>query len=174
MSNNAVFIDNTRFIFKTNFSGDPKRDNFGSDRRKASVIIPDPELAKELIKSGFTVKETGPREDDDPNTFVPEFHTTVLLSYRDRNGEEVRYPPKVYLVSGDNEPRLLDEESVREIDEMRIENVDVVLNPYQHNVNEGRKTLYIRTMYVVQKLDDDPYAAKYRGRSEQYGEGDPF
>ena len=29
-----INIDDTRFIYKTNFSGDPERDRFGSDQRK--------------------------------------------------------------------------------------------------------------------------------------------
>ena len=35
-----VNIDDTRFIFTTNFSGDPSRDRFGSDQRRVNVVIP--------------------------------------------------------------------------------------------------------------------------------------
>ena len=39
-----VNIDDTRFIFTTNFSGDPERDRFGSDQRRVNVVIPTEEL----------------------------------------------------------------------------------------------------------------------------------
>ena len=172
MIGRTIAVDDTRFIFQTNFSGDPARDRFADARRKASLIIPDPEQAKDLIKAGFRVRETRPRQDDDPNDFVPEYYVTILLKYRNRKNEPVKYPPKVYLVSGDNEPVLLDEESVSCIDQMRIRNVNVILNPYEYDPVNNGLSLYIRTMYVEQDLDDDPYAARYR-RQEEYEE-EPF
>lgn len=172
MIGRTIAVDDTRFIFQTNFSGDPARDRFADARRKASLIIPDPEQAKDLIKAGFRVRETRPRQDDDPNDFVPEYYVTILLKYRNRKNELVKYPPKVYLVSGDNEPVLLDEESVSCIDQMRIKNVNVILNPYEYDPVNNGLSLYIRTMYVEQDLDDDPYAARYR-RQEEYEE-EPF
>lgn len=44
-----VNIDDTRFIFQTNFSGDPERDRFGSDQRRVNVVIPTEELAQHLL-----------------------------------------------------------------------------------------------------------------------------
>ena len=44
-----VNIDDTRFIFTTNFSGDPERDRFGSDQRRVNVVIPTEELAQHLL-----------------------------------------------------------------------------------------------------------------------------
>ena len=34
-----VSIENTRFIFATNFSGDPSRDRFGSDKRRVNLVL---------------------------------------------------------------------------------------------------------------------------------------
>lgn len=171
MIGRTIAVDDTRFIFQTNFAGDPTKDRFADARRKANLLIPDPEQAKDLIKAGFKVRETRPRPDDDPNDFVPEFFVTVLLKYRNRKNEPVKYPPKVYLVSGGNEPVLLDEDSVACIDQMRIRNVNVILNPYEYDPVNNGMSLYIRTMYVEQDLDDDPYAARYaRGRQDEYEE----
>ena len=47
-----VNIDDTRFIFTTNFSGDPERDRFGSDQRRVNVVIPTEELAQHLLDLG--------------------------------------------------------------------------------------------------------------------------
>lgn len=173
MIGRTIAIDDTRFIYQTNFAGDPSKDRFADSRRKANVLIPDPEQAKDLIKAGCKVRETKPRPDDDSNEFVPEYFVTAVLKYRNRLNQPVKYPPKVYLVSGDNEPVLLDEESVACIDNMRIKNVNVILNPYEYDPTNGGLSLYIRTMYVEQDLDDDPYAARYRSHHEEYEE-EPF
>ena len=47
-----VNIDNTRFIFDTNFSGDPNRDRYGSSRRRVNVVVPTQEQAQQLIDMG--------------------------------------------------------------------------------------------------------------------------
>lgn len=172
----TIAIENTRFIFNTNFSGDPERDSYGDIRRKANIIIPDPEQAKDLIKAGFRVRETRPRKDEDPEEFTPEYCIPVILKYRDRTGALVKYPPKVYLVVDDNEPVLLDEDTVGKLDSIRARNVNVILNPYEYDPANNGVNLYIRTMYVEQELDDDPYAARYRRRKaeQRNDEEEPF
>lgn len=173
MIGRTIAIDDTRFIFQTNFAGDPSKDRFVDSRRKANLVIPDPEQAKDLIKAGFKVRETKPRPDEDPADFIPEYFVLAVLKYRNRLGQPVKYPPKVYLVSGDNEPVLLDEDSVSCIDNMRVKNVNVILNPYKYDPANNGLSLYIRTMYVEQDLDDDPYASRYRAR-QQDDEDVPF
>lgn len=173
MIGRTIAVENTRFIFETNFSGDPARDRFADARRKVNLIIPDPEQAKDLVKAGIKVRQTNPRPDDDPATFVPEYFVTAVLKYRTRLGQAVKYPPKVYLVSGDAEPVLLDEDTVGALDTMRIANVNVILNPYEYDPASGGTSLYVRTMYVEQDLDDDPYAERYRRRRENDEEA-PF
>lgn len=160
--NENIAIENTRFIFRTNFSGNPENDRYGDSRRKANIMIPDPEQAKALVKAGFKVRQTSPRPDDDPDTFRPDYYVTALLKYRDKNGKAMKYPPKVYLVSDNGMPVLLDEESVSTIDHIRVQNVNVILNAYEYDPVAHSMSLYIRTMYVEQGLDDDPYAARYR------------
>ena len=152
---NLIRIDDAKFIYQTNFSGDPRRDRFGSDARKANITIPDINQALALRDAGFNVKETKPREDEEEG-FVPTFFVPINVGY------DSPWPPKIYLVSGDNvEPRLLDEESVGDIDDCYVMNVNVILNPY-YNPKTGKRSLYVRTMYVEQDISDDPYAARYR------------
>lgn len=151
-----ISIENTRPIFITNFSGDPERDRFGSEARQLNLVIPDEEQAQELIDEGFNVKQTRPREDDGDD-FEPTYYVNVKLNY---NSD---YPPRVYLVSGDAEPVLLDEESIDMLDRCYILNINVVLNPY-HNQRTDRKSLYVRTMYVEQDVEEDPFAHQYMRR----------
>lgn len=160
---NNIAIDNTNFIFETNFAGDPRKDTYGDSRRKANVLIPDPEQAADLIKAGFKVKQTRPRKNEDPEYFKPEYYVQVILKYRKIDQTPVKYPPKVYLVTENNEV-LMDEDTVGELDSIRVQNVNVVLNERIYDRENNGKTLYVRTMYVEQDLTDDPYAQIYRER----------
>lgn len=153
-----ITVENTNFIYRTNFSGDPERDRFGSDARKANIIIPDPEQAMELMDAGFNVKKTKPREDSDEE-FVPSYFVSVNVNY------DTEWPPKIYLVSGDSK-ELLDEESIGILDTCYVLNVNVVLNPYQNKLT-GRNSLYVRTMYVEQDVESDPFARRYSFNDEE-------
>lgn len=171
-----ICIDDTRFIFTTNFSGDPARDTYGDDRRKCNIIIPSEDQAKDITKAGFKVKTTKPRKNEDPNDFKPEYYIETQVKYRKRNGEKVKYPPKIYLVPGNGQPKIeLTEESIGCLDHIRVKNVNVVLNPWERD--DGSLGLYIRTLYVEQDIDDDPYAARYADVPSAYAgevEEDPF
>lgn len=161
-----IALDDTRFIFTTNFSGDPKRDRFGDGRRKANIIIPSEQQAKELTKAGFKVRQTKPPEDAGLD-WVPEYYILAQVKYRKNNGEAVKYPPNVYLVTPGNDPVLLNEETIGCLDQIRVKNVNVILNPHEYDgANGSGLSLYVRTLYVEQDMDDDPYAARYRRQNE--------
>lgn len=151
-----IFVDDTKFIYQTNFSGDPDRDRFGSDSRKGNLIIPTAEQAQELIDLGFNVRETTPKPDEEEG-FEPTYFVSVIANY------DSTWPPRIYLVSGDAAPVLLDEKSVGIVDRCYVLNVNAVLNPY-HNPKTGRSSLYIKTMYVEQDVEEDPYASRYHRR----------
>ncbi len=153
-----ITIENTRFIWRTNFSGDPERDTFGSEARKADVVIPSYEQAMELIHQGFNVKNTKPRPGEEEG-FEPTYFVTVNVNY------DTNWPPKIYLVSGKSDPVLLDADSIDILDKIYVLGVDVVLNPYR-NQRTGKSSLYVRTMYVKQDVEDDPFAHRYMRGSE--------
>ena len=156
MRTNNLFVENTRFIFSTNFSGDPNRDKYGNTERKANLVIPDISMARQLIDEGFNVKMTKPREGDEEG-FVPTYDVVIKLAYRNRNGEPKQWPPKVLLVVEDSVTEL-DEESVSCIDYAWIDRVNVVLNKYE---SDRGKSLYIKTMEVFQRVEDDPILARH-------------
>ena len=139
MERKLVSLENTRFIYRTNFAGDPEADRFRSAQRRGNLIIPDEGYARELLASGFNVKQTVPKEGEEEG-FEPTYLVSVIVNYK------TNWPPKVYLVSGNSEPVLLDEESIGNIDVTRICNVNAVLAP--HEYEDGKFTLYVRTMYV--------------------------
>lgn len=159
-----ISIENTRFIFITNFAGDPERDTFGSDARKVNIVIPDHDQAMDLMDAGLNVKRTKPKPGEEED-FIPTYFVAANVNY------DTKWPPKIYLVSGDAEPLLLDEESVKILDDCYVLNVNATLNIY-HNKLTGRKSLYVRTMYVEQDIEDDPFAHRYGNRDTTEGQID--
>ena len=154
-----VVIDNTKFIFKTNFAGDPNEDRFGSSKRRGNIIIPDPEVAQALFEAGFKVKATKPRPGEEED-FEPTYYISVQLNY------DSPWPPEVYLVSPGAAPVLLDADSVGVVDKCYVLRVRVALNPYE-NPKTGIKSMYIRTMNVEQDVGNDPFAHMYANRDEE-------
>lgn len=154
MRTNLVIIEGASFIFDTNFSGDPKRDRFGNDQRKANLVIPNIDQARQLIDEGFNVRPTKPKEGEEEG-FVPRYFVSVKLNY------DSPWPPRVYLVTEENDGVLLDAETVCCIDNMWVDSVNAVLNPYE---GPNGKSLYVKSMEVFQKIDDDPIASKYSRR----------
>lgn len=164
MRTNLVIVENGKFIFDTNFAGDPKKDRFGSDERKANLVIPDIDLARELIDEGFNVRLTKPRVGEEEG-FVPRYFVKVKLNYKST------WPPKVYLVTDEDKSVLLDEESVACLDDIWVDRVNAVLNRYE---GPNGKSLYVKSMEVYQKVDDDPISAKYRRQNRDEEEEIPF
>lgn len=164
MRTNLVIVENGKFIFDTNFAGDPKKDRFGSDERKANLVIPDINLARELIDDGFNIRLTKPRVGEEEG-FVPRYFVKVKLNYKST------WPPKVYLVTDEDKSVLLDEESVACLDDIWVDRVNAVLNRYE---GPNGKSLYVKSMEVYQKVDDDPISAKYRRRNRDEEEEIPF
>lgn len=171
-----IKIEDTRFIFDTNFSGDPERDIYGNDDRKANIVIPTEEQATDLWNTGFNVKVCFNKDDKerlglkkttakfdayldirDDLEEAATFYVPIIANY------DSEWPPKIYLVSGDADPELLTIDTVKRLDRVYVLNVNAILNPF-HNTKNGADTwsLYIRTMYVEQDVEDDPYAARYR------------
>ena len=155
---NIITIENTRFIFDTHFSGDPNLDKFRSTQRYANLVIPDINLARQMIDMGCNVKLTRPKEGEEEG-FEPRYFVRVVVNY------ESEWPPRVYLVSGDADPVMMNGDTIGMLDKMWIKNVNVQLN--LHPWTDGI-SLYVKTMYVEQSLEDDPFAARYMNR-ETYG-----
>ena len=164
MRTNLVIVENGKFIFDTNFAGDPKKDRFGSDERKDNLVITAIDLARELIDDGFNVRLTKPRVGEEEG-FVPRYFVKVKLNYKST------WPPKVYLVTDEDKSVLLDEESVACLDDIWVDRVNAVLNRYE---GPNGKSLYVKSMEVYQKVDDDPISAKYRRQNRDEEEEIPF
>ena len=133
-------IDDARIVYR-NFSGTGSKFNREGDRNFA-VVIPDQDIADELVNRGWNVKIKPPRDEDDaPFMFLP-----VKIKFNERG-------PKVYLQSGDKTVEL-DEESIDCLDDVDILSVDLDIRSYDWEVNgkQGR-TAYLQSIHVVQEID---------------------
>lgn len=159
-----VNIDDTRFIFTTNFSGDPERDRFGSDQRRVNVIIPTEELAQHLLDLGVKVKQTKPNPEctyDEP--FVPTLYVPVNIKM------DSKWPPHIYWVTTAGKRLLCNEDTISQLDFIRVKNVCLQANLVEKRNFPGEYSLYADVMYVEQDADADPYAERYA----QYAEPAP-
>ena len=133
-------IDDARIVYR-NFSGTGSKFNREGDRNFA-VVIPDQDMADELVNRGWNVKIKPPRDEDDaPFMFLP-----VKIKFNERG-------PKVYLQSGEKTVEL-DEEGIDCLDDIDILGVDLAIRPYDWEVNgkQGR-TAYLQSIHVVQEID---------------------
>ena len=133
-------IDDARSVYR-NFSGTGSKFNREGDRNFA-VVIPDQDMADELVNRGWNVKIKPPRDEDDaPFMFLP-----VKIKFNERG-------PKVYLQSGEKTVEL-DEEGIDCLDDVDILGVDLDIRPYDWEVNgkQGR-TAYLQSIHVVQEID---------------------
>jgi hypothetical protein len=144
-------LENVRIGFR-NFEGREGKYNKAGERSFA-VFLSDRQLAEELAAEGWNVKFPTDREDkvdpDEPGR-DPYLQVSVGFEY---------YPPNVFIISN-GQPTKLTEEEVLMLDWAEIQNVDLVLRPYEWSVNRnsGIKA-YLKSGYFT--IVTDKFASKY-------------
>jgi hypothetical protein len=105
-------------------------------------------LAHRLEADGWNVRWLDPKEEGDER----QAYLQVAVSYG-------VMPPQIILISSRGKT-LLSEESVNILDWADIKAVDLILRPYNWDVNgkSGVKA-YVKSMYVT--IHEDEFAAKY-------------
>lgn len=140
-------IDGRDIMFK-NFEG--RGDTFNREGdRNFSLRLRDPDTADALIEKGWKVKiKDGREEDDGPFMRLP-----IKVKFTD-------YGPNVYLWTG-NRRNELNEETIRMLDQIEIDHVNMDVRPYDWEIN-GRtgRTAYLQTIEVFQRVNrfDERYA----------------
>ena len=140
-------IEDARIIYR-NFAGIGSKYNREGDRNFA-VIIPNQEIADELIADGWAVKIKPPRdEDDSPFMYLP-----VKVKFNNRG-------PAAYVKSGNSVQRL-NQDTIGMLDEIDIQSVDMDLRAYDWEVNgKTGRSAYLQAINVIQNIDrfGDMYA----------------
>ena len=146
MVKDNLVMEDVRIIFK-NFSG--KEDQFNrAGNRNFCVLIDDPHEAEKLAEIGWNIKHLRPLEEGaDPQAYLQ-----VAVNYKN-------IEPNIYMVTNKNKVRL-SESTVGNLDSADIKSVDLIVSPYNWEVNgkSGVKA-YCKTMYVT--IDEDVFAGKY-------------
>lgn len=143
---NILEVEDARIIYR-NFAGAGSKFNREGDRNFA-VIIPNQEIADELMEAGWTVKIKPPRDEyEDPFMFLP-----VKVKFNNRG-------PAAYVMSG-NRPTRLTEDTIGMLDEIDIASVDMDIRPYDWEVNgKTGRSAYLQSINVIQNVDR--FGARY-------------
>lgn len=143
-------INDARIIFR-NFRGAQDKYNREGERN-FSVVIPNEEIAEALKSDGWNIKDR-PNEDGTKSYRLP-----VKVKFNGRG-------PAAYVVSGNNTPRRLDEESIEILDEIDISSVDMDIRPYDWDVSgKTGRTAYLDAIHVIQNIDR--FGARYAKNEE--------
>ena len=142
-------LEDIRIIWK-NFSGEKRLFN-ESGKRNFSIPL-DEETALQLREIGWNIKDNAHKiEQGQP----VEYHIPVTVKM------DARIPPRVFMIVRSKNIRIpLDEDTIGLLDTAELDTVDVVLRPFNWDVN-GKQGVaaYLKLMYAT--LQEDPLDLTY-------------
>lgn len=140
-----IVIEDARIGFR-NFSG--KEGKFNPAGSRNFCVFIDADTAEVLESDGWNIKWLDPRDEEE----APQAYLQVAVSYEN-------YPPKILLITSRGKT-ILDEGSVNLLDWAEIKNVDLIVRPYNWEVNEKRGVkAYCKSMYIT--IIEDEFEKKY-------------
>lgn len=145
MVNKNIVIEHAKIGFR-NFSG--KEGKFNPAGRRNFCVFLESDLGKTLENDGWNVRWLEPRDESEDR----QAYLQVAVSFNN-------IPPKIILITSNGKTQL-DEEGVNILDWAEIENVDLIIRPYNWDVSgkNGIKA-YVKSMYVT--LVEDEFESKY-------------
>jgi len=135
-----VVLEDRKILFR-NFSGEEGRFN-AKGQRNFNVLLGDEE-AEAMLKDGWNVKYLQPREEgEEPQ---PRLEVSVHFG---------KNPPRIILITSKGKTPL-DESMVSLLDWAEIDNVDMIVRPYEWEVS-GRTGVkaYLKSIYVTIREDE--------------------
>lgn len=144
-SNRQVLIEDAHILFR-NFGGAEGPYNRAGDRN--FCVLLDDDIAEALSADGWNVKELDPKDEGD----TPTPYLQVSVKY------EIR-PPRVVMISSTGKTNLT-AETVHTLDYADIAKADVLINPYDWEVNGKKGTkAYLKSLFVT--IEEDALELKY-------------
>jgi hypothetical protein len=152
-NDNTVLMEGVRIIFR-NFAGKEGQYNREGDRNFAVLL--DDTVANAMAEDNWNVKWLKPREEDEDE--VPQAYLQVSVNFKGR-------PPRIVLITSRGRTNL-QEDQVEMLDWADIQNVDLIVRPYEWTVNgkTGIKA-YLQSIYVT--IEEDALERKYAELDEQ-------
>jgi hypothetical protein len=144
---NTVVLEDVQIIFR-NFQGREGMYNREGDRNFAVVLPRD--VAEAMARDGWNVKLRKPLEEGEEG----DPYVSVAVNFKGR-------PPIIKMITSKTRRTTdLDEDTVDVLDWVDIEQVDLIIRPYDWAVsgNTGRKA-YLQALYVT--IFEDPLQLKY-------------
>lgn len=146
MTNRVISIEDARIVIR-NFSG--KEGRFNPAGKRNFCVLLDADVADELEADGWNVRWFKPKDEGDTEK---QAYLQVSVSF------DVM-PPKIVLINSTGKTTI-DEESVSILDYADIENVDLIIRPYNWSVNDKQGVkAYLKSMWVT--ISEDPFERKY-------------
>ena len=142
---NNIVIENAKIQFR-NFGG--LEGKFNPKGNRNFCVFLEHESALELEADGWNIKWLDPIDvADDRQGYIQ-----VAVAYSN-------IPPKIVLISGQGKT-VLDESTVDMLDWAELDTVDIIIRPYEWEVNgkAGIKA-YVKSLYVT--IVEDEFANKY-------------
>lgn len=140
-----VIMEDVRIVFR-NFSG--KEGQYNREGERNFAVILDDDTASQMIADGWNVKHLKPREEgEEPTPYIQ-----VKVNFRGR-------PPRIVMITSRGRTPLGPDE-VAILDWADIAKTDLIINPYQWDVN-GRQgvTAYLQSIFVT--IEEDELERKY-------------
>ena len=140
-----IVIEGARIGFR-NFSG--KEGRYNPEGKRNFCVFLDDEMGNVLENDGWNIRWLQPRNEEDDK--VP--YLQVAVNYEN-------IPPKIVLITSEGKT-ILDEDTVNILDWAEISNIDLIIRPYNWEVN-GKKGVkaYVKSMYVT--IIEDEFEKKY-------------
>ena len=138
-----IVLEDVPIMFK-NFSGREGKFNREGDRNFCAVLPP--EVAEAMFKDGWKVKTLDPREEGD----APLHYIQVAVRFG-------QYPPRIVMLTSRGKTNV-EESEVNLLDLAMIEKADLIIRPYEWEVNGnyGVKA-YLKSLYVTIQEDELEY-----------------
>lgn len=146
---NNITLENARLLFR-NFAGEERAYN-DKGRRNFCVVIPEDQI-ESLRADGWNIKFLPAREEGDE----PLAYLQVKVKFGKR-------PPRIVVISSANRVTI-DEETCSMLDWAEFETVDLIIRPYDWEVNgKSGRTAYLKTGFFT--LYEDALEKKYAIRN---------